>query len=86
MWIFLHGHLKKNEKKEKFKDTIEVIRSSKSKKDRQYNDQKTKNKRTNNDVKNPTKSVVSGAPEGRTVPASHVATSCYSCYKPVDKS
>jgi len=37
---------------EKFKETKQVIRSRKSKKDRQYNDQKKKDNRTNNDLQN----------------------------------
>ena len=37
---------------EKFEDTKEVIRIRKSKKDRQHNGQKKKDKRTNNDLQN----------------------------------
>jgi len=37
-----------------FEDTKGKIRSCKSKKDRQYNDQNKRNKRTNNDVRNTT--------------------------------
>ena len=37
---------------EEFKDTKGVIRIRKSKKDRQHNDQKKKDKRTNNDLQN----------------------------------
>ena len=37
---------------EEFEDTKEVIRSCKSKKDRQHNGQKTKNKKTNSDLQN----------------------------------
>jgi hypothetical protein len=44
--VFLHFVLK-----EEFEDTIGVIRIRKSK-DRQYNGQKKKNKRTNNDMQN----------------------------------
>jgi hypothetical protein len=40
--------------KEEFEDTKGVIRSRKSK-DRQYNDQKKKDKRTNNDLQNTTR-------------------------------
>ena len=60
----------------KFEDTKGIIRSNKSKKDRQHNDQKKGVKKTNNDLKNitpktkdwatqtPLKPVVnSGAPE-----------------------
>jgi hypothetical protein len=39
---------------EKFKDTKGLIISRKSKKDGQYNDQKKKDKRTNNDLQNTT--------------------------------
>jgi hypothetical protein len=39
---------------EEFKDTKGVIRIRKSKKDRQHNDQKKKDKRTNNDLQNTT--------------------------------
>jgi molecular chaperone GrpE (heat shock protein) len=39
---------------EKFEDTKRVIRSRNSKKDRQYNSQKKKYKRTNNDLQNTT--------------------------------
>jgi hypothetical protein len=35
-----------------FEDTKGIIKSRNSKKDRQYNDQKKKNKRTNNDLQN----------------------------------
>ena len=38
--------------KEEFKDTEEVIRICKSKKNRQHKCQKKKNKRTNNDLQN----------------------------------
>jgi hypothetical protein len=38
--------------KEEFEDTKWVIRVRKSKKDRQHNGQKIKNKRTNNDLQN----------------------------------
>jgi tRNA A-37 threonylcarbamoyl transferase component Bud32 len=37
---------------EEFEDTKVVIRIRISKKDRQHNDQKKKNKRTNNDLQN----------------------------------
>ena len=37
---------------EEFEDTKGVIRISKSKKDRQHNDQKKKDKRTYNDIQN----------------------------------
>jgi len=40
------------ESEEEFDDTKEVIRIRKSKKDRQYNDQKKKDKKTNNDLQN----------------------------------
>jgi len=40
------------ESEEEFDDTKEVIRICKSKKDRQYNDQKKKDKKTNNDLQN----------------------------------
>ena len=65
-----------------YQDTIEISRSRKSK-DRQYNE---KQKKTNNDLHNITRetkdrakriplkpAVNSGAPEGKTVPAPHVA-------------
>ena len=38
--------------REEFKDTKGVIRIRKLKKDRQHNDQKKKDKRTNNDLEN----------------------------------
>ena len=41
-----------NGKQEKFEDTTGVIRSHKSKKDRQHNGKKKKDKRTNNDLQN----------------------------------
>ena len=44
--LFIH----KNQ--EKFEDTEGVIKSRKSKKDRQYDDQKKNDKRTNNDQQN----------------------------------
>ena len=40
--------------KKKLEDTKEVSRSRKSKKDRQYNGQKKKENRTNNDLQNTT--------------------------------
>jgi hypothetical protein len=40
--------------KEKFEDTKGITRSHKSKNDRQYNGQKTKDKMTNNDLQNTT--------------------------------
>ena len=43
-----------NNIKEQLKDTKGVIRSRKSKFDRQYNGQKKKDKRTNNDLQNMT--------------------------------
>jgi hypothetical protein len=45
---WLHDYIFLQE--EKFDDTKGVIKSRKSKKDRQYNGQKKKNKRTNNDL------------------------------------
>jgi len=39
---------------EEFEDTKELIRSLKSKKDRQYNDYKKREKGTNNDLQNTT--------------------------------
>ena len=55
-----------------------IIRSSKSKKDRQYNDQMKKDKRTNNDIQNTTQKtkdepeLTSGTPNELAVPALHV--------------
>jgi len=40
---------KKSKGQEEFEDNTGIIRTRKSKKDRQYNDQKKKEKRTNND-------------------------------------
>ena len=40
--------------KKRMKISNEVIRSRTSKKDRQHNDQKKRNKRTNNDIQNTT--------------------------------
>ena len=67
-----------------FVDTKGVIRNRNSKKDRQHNGQKKKNKRTNNDLQNttqktknqatwtPLKTLVnSDAPEGLALPAPH---------------
>ena len=45
---------KNNEKHKKFKDTKGVIRNCKLKMDTQYNVQKKKDKRTNNDLQNTT--------------------------------
>ena len=42
---------------DKLVDTKEVTRSRKSKKDRQYNDQKKKGNRTNNDLHNTTQKI-----------------------------
>jgi hypothetical protein len=47
---WLQVHCKKTE--EEFEDTKEVIRIRKSKTNRQHNDQKKKDKRTNNDLQN----------------------------------
>jgi len=47
--------------KEKFEDTKGVVRSRKSKKDRQYNGQKKKKKKTNNDPQNITQKTKAGA-------------------------
>jgi len=71
---------------EEFEDTKGVIRSRKSKKNRQYNGQKKKDKRTNNDLQNTTQKtkdrvtqnplkqgVNSCAPEELAVPAPLVA-------------
>jgi hypothetical protein len=68
---------------EEFEDTKGVIRIHKSKKDRQYNSQKKKDKRTNNDLQSTTQKtkdwvtrtprkpeVNSGAPEGLAIPVS----------------
>ena len=44
--------------KEEFEDTKGVIRIRKSKKDRQHNSQKKKNKRTNNDLQNTTQKTI----------------------------
>ena len=43
---------KRTKGQEEFEDTKGVIRISKSKKNRQHNGQKKKNKRTNNDLQN----------------------------------
>jgi len=51
---FLYNFLYTGTVLEVFEDTPGAIRSSKSKKDRQYNGQKKKNKRTNIDLQNTT--------------------------------
>ena len=70
----MHG-----ESKKKFQDIKEVIRSSKSKKDKQDNGQMKKGERTNNDPQNitqktrtPLSTVNSGSPDGQVVPAPHI--------------
>ena len=58
-----------------FEDTKGTIRSRKSKNDRQHNDQKTKDKRTNNDIQNIKRTPLKSGGELKysgTVPAPHV--------------
>jgi hypothetical protein len=48
----MHIHHKTDKLQDKFEDTKGVIRIHKSKKGRQHNDQKKKDKGTNNDLQN----------------------------------
>ena len=50
--LFLHNYLIVLLKQKEFDDTNGVIRIRTSKKDRQHNSQKKKDKRTNNDLQN----------------------------------
>ena len=72
--IFCHYcRLRKSVLQEEFEDTKGVIKTRKSKKGRQHNEEKKRYKRTNNDLKNTTQKTKdphqkpgmnSGAPEG----------------------
>ena len=52
MWSFAINRTGLRGQNKEFEDTKEVIRTSKSKKDRQHNDQMKKDKKTNNDLQN----------------------------------
>ena len=79
-----------------FEDTIGVIRSRKSNKDRQHNSQKKKDKRTNNDLQNITQKIKNRATRtplntGGEVRCKQLLPytwhwSSYSCHKLGDKS
>ena len=52
MWSFAINRTGLRGQNKELEDTKEVIRTRKSKKDRQHNDQMKKDKKTNNDLQN----------------------------------
>ena len=75
-------------RKKKFEDTRWAIKSRKSKKLRQYNDQNKKEKRTSNDLQNVTQKTGDGlsCQKGNQYLRHMWHLSCYSCSKPCDES